>query len=252
MTMLNVRDIDVYHGDLQALNKVSLSVSDKEIVAIVGSNGAGKSTLLKSISGLLKPTAGNMDFRGTDLIDQQVHKIVELGICMVPEEKKVFREMIVLENLEMGALISRARKSKDTTLNWIYEVFPILKTRQNQMAGTLSGGEQQMLLIARALMSQPKLLLIDELSLGLAPLLVQNLIKILKQLYETTGISIILVEQNVRMALELADRGYVIEGGKLVAEGEAKELLSRKGIKDTYFGVASKPQVLKKANKKRN
>ena len=236
--MLDVKEIDVYHGDLQALNKVSLTIEDKEIVAIVGSNGAGKSTLLRTICGLLRPATGNIDFNGFDLNNQPVHKIVELGICMVPEEKKVFREMSVLENLEMGAVIGRARQVKDSTMNWVYEVFPILKTRQDQKAGTLSGGEQQMLLIARALMSQPKLLLIDELSLGLAPLLVQNLFKTMRQLHESTEIAIVLVEQNVRMALELADRGYVIEGGRIVAEGEAKELLGRKDIKDAYFGIA--------------
>ena len=236
--MLDVKDIDVYHRDLQALNKVSLTIGDKEIVAIVGSNGAGKSKLLKTICGLLKPATGNIHFNGFDLSDQPVHKIVELGICMVPEERKVFREMSVLENLEMGAVISRARQVKDSSMTWVYEVFPLLKTRQDQKAGTLSGGEQQMLLIARALMSQPKLLLIDELSLGLAPLLVQNLFKTMRQLYESTEIAIVLVEQNVRAALELADRGYVIEGGRIVAEGEARELLGRKDIKDAYFGVA--------------
>ena len=243
--MLEVRDVDVYHGDLQALNKVSLTIEDKEIVAIVGSNGAGKSTLLKTICGLLKPATGSIDFNGFELSDQPVHKIVELGICMVPEERRVFREMSVLENLEMGAVIGRARQVKDSTMNWVCEVFPILKTRQDQMAGTLSGGEQQMLLIARALMSQPKLLLIDELSLGLAPLLVQHLFKTMRQLHESTEIAIVLVEQNVRMALELADRGYVIEGGRIVAEGEAKELLARKGIKDAYFGIASESRVPK-------
>lgn len=237
--MLEIRDIDVYHGDLQALNKVSLTVGDREIVTIVGSNGAGKSTLLKTISGLLKPATGKMEFNGSDLVAQPVHKIVELGICMVPEEKKVFRDMTVLENLEMGAFTRRARQVKDSTMDWVYEIFPVLKTRQSQKAGTLSGGEQQMLLIARALMSQPKLLLIDELSLGLAPLLVQHLFKTMRQLYESTEIAIILVEQNVRMALEFADRGYVIENGRIVAEGEARDLLRRKDIKDAYFGVAS-------------
>jgi branched-chain amino acid transport system ATP-binding protein len=169
---------------------------------------------------------------------------------MVPEEKRVFREMSVLENLEMGAVISRARQVKDSTMNWVYEVFPILKTRQDQKAGTLSGGEQQMLLIARALMSQPKLLLIDELSLGLAPLLVQNLFKTMKQLHESTEIAIVLVEQNVRAALELADRGYVIESGRIVVQGKAQDLLNSEDIKDAYFGVASELQVPKteKAN----
>jgi branched-chain amino acid transport system ATP-binding protein len=243
--MLDVKDIDVYHGDLQALNKVSLTIEDKEIVAIVGSNGAGKSTLLRTISGLLRPATGNINFNGFDLINHPVHKIVELGICMVPEEKKVFREMSVLENLEMGAVISRARQVKDSTMNWVYEVFPLLKTRQDQKAGTLSGGEQQMLLIARALMSQPKLLLIDELSLGLAPLLVQHLFETMRQLYESTEIAIVLVEQNVRAALELADRGYVIENGRIVVQGRAQDLLNSGDIKDAYFGVTSELRVPK-------
>lgn len=237
--MLDVRNIDVYHGDLQALNQVSLKVEDREIVTIVGCNGAGKSTLLRTICGLLKPTAGDMDFNGYDLIEQPVHKIVELGICMVPEERRVFRDMTVLENLEMGAFTSRARQVKDPTMSWVCEVFPVLKSRMGQKAGTLSGGEQQMLLFARALMSQPKLLLIDELSLGLAPLLVQNLFEAMRQLYASTDIAIVLVEQNIRMALELADRGYIIEGGNIVAEGQAQDLLNREDMKDTYFGVTS-------------
>jgi branched-chain amino acid transport system ATP-binding protein len=237
--MLEIRDIDVYHGDLQALHKVSVTVEDREIVTIVGSNGAGKSTLLRTISGLLKPATGNMAFNGCDLIEQPVHKIVEFGICMVPEERKVFREMTVLENLQLGAFTKRARQVQDSTMCWVCEVFPTLESRKSQKAGTLSGGEQQMLLIARALMSQPKLLLIDELSLGLAPFLVQHLFRTLRQLYESTEIAIVLVEQNVRMALELADRGYVIENGRIVAEGTAQDLLSRKDIKDAYFGVAS-------------
>ena len=238
ISMLDVKEIDVYHGDLQALSKMSLTIEDKEIVAIVGSNGAGKSTLLRTICGLHRPSTGSLSFDGVSLIEQPVHEIVNLGICMVPEERRVFREMSVLENLEMGSVIRRARQARDSTLDWVYEVFPILKTRQGQKAGTLSGGEQQMLLIARALMSQPKLLLIDELSLGLAPLLVQNLFKTMRQLYESTELAIVLVEQNVRAALELADRGYVIEGGRIVAGGEAKELLGREDIKDAYFGVA--------------
>ncbi len=237
--MLDIKNIDVYHGDLQALHEVSLIVQDREIVTVIGSNGAGKSTLLRTISGLLKPATGKVGFNGVDLVEQPVHKIVESGICMVPEERKVFREMSVLENLEMGAFTSRARRVRDSTMSWICEVFPVLETRKNQQAGTLSGGEQQMLLIARALMSKPRLLLIDELSLGLAPLLVQNLFKTLRHLYESQDIAIVLVEQNVRAALELADRGYVIEGGRIVAEGQAQDLLGREDIKDAYFGVAS-------------
>jgi branched-chain amino acid transport system ATP-binding protein len=237
--MLDINDIDVYHGDLQALNRVSLRVEHREIVTIVGCNGAGKSTLLRTICGLHRPTTGDMGFNGFDLIEQPVHKIVELGICMVPEERRVFRDMTVLENLEMGAFTSRARQVKDSTLAWVCEVFPILESRMDQKAGTLSGGEQQMLLIARALMSQPKLLLIDELSLGLAPLLVQRLFGTMRRLYESTEIAIVLVEQNVKLALELADRGYIIENGSIAAEGKAQDLLNRQDIKDAYFGVAS-------------
>jgi len=237
--MLTINNIDVYHGDLQALHGVALRVEDREIVTIVGSNGAGKSTLLRTICGLHRPTTGSMSFDGVDLTQKPVHEIVELGICMVPEERRVFRDMTVLENLEMGAFIGRARQVRDATMDWVCEVFPRLRTRKDQKAGTLSGGEQQMLLIARALMSQPKLLLIDELSLGLAPLLVQNFFKTLRQLYASTEIAIVLVEQNIRMALELADRGYIIESGHLVAEGQAGDLLSREDIKDTYFGIAS-------------
>jgi branched-chain amino acid transport system ATP-binding protein len=237
--MLDVRNIDVYHGDLQALNRVSLKVGDREIVTIVGCNGAGKSTLLRTICGLHKPAAGDMDFNGSDLIELPVHEIVEVGICMVPEERRVFRDMTVLENLEMGAFTSRARQVKDSTMSWVCEIFPILESRMDQKAGTLSGGEQQMLLFARALMSQPKLLLVDELSLGLAPLLVQSLFETLRQLYTATEIAIVLVEQNIRMALELADRGYIIENGKIVAEGQAQDLLNREDTKDTYFGVTS-------------
>lgn len=237
--MLTIDNIDVYHGDLQALHGVSLRVEDREIVTIVGSNGAGKSTLLRTICGLHRPATGSMSFDGVDLTGRPVHEIVSLGICMVPEERRVFRDMSVLENLEMGAFIGRARQVKDATMDWVCEIFPRLKTRRDQKAGTLSGGEQQMLLIARALMSKPKLLLIDELSLGLAPLLVQDLFKTLRQLYASTEIAIVMVEQNIRMALELADRGYIIENGNLVAEGQAQDLLNRDDIKDTYFGVTS-------------
>ena len=236
--MLEIKGIDVYHGDIQALRNVSLTVGDREIVTIVGSNGAGKSTLLRSITGLLRPAAGEITFNGLDLSKEPVHKIVEHGIGMVPDERKVFGEMSVLENLEMGAFCREARQVRHASLRRIYEIFPVLEGRKSQQAGTLSGGEQKMLLIARALMSQPKLLLIDELSLGLAPLLVQNLFRTLRQLYESTEIAIVLVEQNVRAALELADRGYVIENGEIVAQGKAQDLLNSKDIKDAYFGVA--------------
>jgi branched-chain amino acid transport system ATP-binding protein len=241
--MLEIKGIDVCHGDLQALYGVSLTVGDREIVTIVGSNGAGKSTLLRSICGSLRPTAGEILFNGVDLTKQPVHKVVDLGICLVPDERRVFGEMSVLENLEMGAFCSKARKTRDSTLSWVCGIFPALASRMRQQAGTLSGGEQKMLLIARALMSQPKLLLIDELSLGLAPVIVQNLFKTLKQLYASTELGVILVEQNVRMALEFADRGYVLENGRIVAQGGARELLARQDIKDAYFGVVSESRA---------
>jgi branched-chain amino acid transport system ATP-binding protein len=237
--VLEVDKIDVYYGDLKALWEVSLVINEGEIVVLFGSNGAGKSTTLRTISGLLRPATGSITFNGLSLMEQAVHRIVELGIGLVPEEKKIFRGMTVLENLEMGAFLGSARQAKDAKMKWVYEVFPVLKERRKQKAGTLSGGEQQMLLISRALMSQPKLLMIDELSFGLAPLLVQNLFRTMRQIHESTGISILLVEQNVRMALEFSDRGYIIENGSIVAEGKAQDFLNRQQVKDAYFGIAS-------------
>lgn len=236
--MLEIQRISVHYGDLKVLCDVSITIKDGEIVVLFGSNGAGKSTTLRTICGLLRPTTGGISLSGLSLNAQPVHKIVELGICMVPEENKVFPEMTVLENLELGAFARRARHDKDTTMNWVYDVFPILKERGKQKAGTLSGGQQKMLLIGRALMSEPKLLLIDEMSFGLAPLLVQNLFGTIKELHESTGLTILLVEQNVRMALELADRGYIIENGYIVADGKGKDFLNSKQIKDAYFGIA--------------
>jgi branched-chain amino acid transport system ATP-binding protein len=238
-TLLDIHRVDVYYGNLQALYKVSLAIQEQEVVVLIGSNGAGKSTTLKTISGLLRPTQGCVSFAGLNLAKQPIHKIVELGICMVPEEKQVFSGMTVVENLEMGAFVGRARKAKVYTMNRVFEVFPVLKARKNQKAGTLSGGEQKMLLLGRALMSQPKLLLIDELSLGLAPLLVQNCFKIIRELHESTGITVLLVEQNVRIALKVADSAFIIENGRIVTEDKAQNLLDNKQIRDTYFGISS-------------
>lgn len=239
--MLKIDKIDVYHGDLQALWNVSLIVEDKEIVALVGSNGAGKSTVLKAISGLLKPKAGSISYDGIRLDKQPTHKIVELGIGVVPEGRQLFPEMSVLENLELGAYLRQVRRTKDETINWIYEIFPILKERARQSARTLSGGEQQMLAIGRALMSRPKLLLLDEISLGLSPVFVETIFDVIKQINKMSGIAILIVEQNVSLALELANRGYILESGSIVGRGDAKVLLKSKQVKDAYLGIAPVP-----------
>jgi len=237
--MLEVSNIDVYYGDLQALWDVSLAIGDGEIVTLIGSNGAGKSTTMKTISGLLKPKTGSITYNGIRLDRLPVHKIVELGICVVPEGRRLFPQMSILENLEVGAFLSQAREVKGTTLSWVYEIFPVLKERAKQPAGTLSGGEQQMLAIARGLMSQPKLLLLDEMSLGLGPLLVKDIVRVIKQINKLKRITIFLVEQNVRMALALADRGYILENGRIVDEGDAKALLGNQSVKDAYLGVGT-------------
>jgi branched-chain amino acid transport system ATP-binding protein len=206
-------------------------------VALVGSNGAGKSTVLKTISGILKPKKGKIRFQDFRLDQERAHKIVEMGICMVPEGKRLFPDMSVLENLEIGAYLRQARSVKDKTLDWIYQIFPILKERTGQPARTLSGGEQQMLAIGRALMSQPKILLLDEITLGLSPLLVENLFEVIKQINELSGIAILLVEQNVVLALELAETGYIIENGRVVGHDNAKVLLNDQRIRDAYLGL---------------
>jgi branched-chain amino acid transport system ATP-binding protein len=234
--MLEVSNIDVYYGDFQALWDVSLAVGDGEIVTLIGSNGAGKSTTLKTISGLLKPKTGSITYDGIRLDRLPAHKIVELGICMVPEGRRLFPQMSILENLEVGAFLSQARQVKGDTLNWVYEIFPVLRERAKQPAGILSGGEQQMLAIARGLMSQPKLLLLDEMSLGLGPLLVQDISQVINEINKLKGITIFLVEQNVRMALALADRGYILENGRIVDQGDAKVLWSSDNVKKAYLG----------------
>jgi branched-chain amino acid transport system ATP-binding protein len=235
--MLEINAIDVYYGDLQALWDVSLNVQHGEIVSLIGPNGAGKSTLMKTVSGLLRPATGSIRFDNLHIHKEPAHRIVELGICAVPEGARLFSEMSVLENLELGAFNSTARKVKDESVQRIYEIFPVLKARRSQMAGTLSGGEQQMLAIGRALMSQPKLLLLDEISLGLAPLLVRSIFETVRIINSTKQITILVVEQNVRMALELAERGYVIETGRIVGHDQANRLLESENIKKAYLGL---------------
>jgi branched-chain amino acid transport system ATP-binding protein len=235
--MLEISHIDVYYGDLQALWDVSLTIGGGEIVTLVGSNGAGKSTLMKTISGLLKVRTGYIDFDNIRLDRLPAHRIVELGISMVPEGRRLFPQMTVLENLEMGASINPARQKRHNTLTLIYDLFPILKERAQQIAGKLSGGEQQMLAISRALMSQPKILLIDEMSLGLSPLLVQELCQVIQSINKVRRVTVFLVEQDVQLALSMAHRGYVIENGRIVDEGDAKLLLNNARIKEAYLGV---------------
>jgi len=235
--MLEIKNIDVYYGDLQALWDVSVNIAKGEIVTLIGSNGAGKSTLLKTITGLLKPRRGSILWEEVELDKLPAYKTVEMGVAMVPEGRKIFTEMSVHENLELGAFTREARKEKNKTVEWIYEIFPILKGRARQKAGTLSGGEQQMLAIGRGLMSLPKLLIIDEMSLGLAPIIVQEIADILKKINKTKGTSLFLVEQNVQMVLALADRGYIIENGRIVREGKADALLTSESVRNAYLGI---------------
>jgi branched-chain amino acid transport system ATP-binding protein len=234
--MLAVKDIDVYHGDLQALWKVSLQVGKGELVSLIGANGAGKTTIVESISALLTPVSGCIEFNGVRIDREPTHKVVRLGICLVPEGKGIFPGLSVLENLELGAFIPESRRVRQKTFEFVYLLFPILQSRRKQTAGTLSGGEQQMLAIGRALMSTPKLLMFDEPSLGLAPLVVKNIFKVIQQIRES-GVSILLVEQNVRMALGIAQRAYVIENGHIGIQGDAKSLLDDEKIRKAYLGA---------------
>jgi branched-chain amino acid transport system ATP-binding protein len=236
--MLSINHLDVYYGDLQALWNVSMTIEDGSVAALVGSNGTGKSTILKSIAGLLKPRAGEIIFNHTRIDRLPPHRIVDLGICMVPEGRRLFPNMSVLENLEVGASPKLARRMRNETLAWIYRVFPILKERAKQKAGTLSGGEQQMLAIGRALMSQPKMLLIDEMSLGLSPIVVQEISRVLKDINESKKLTILLVEQDVQLALTLADRGYIIENGRIVGQGRSSDLLCSDQVKEAYLGIS--------------
>jgi branched-chain amino acid transport system ATP-binding protein len=233
--MLEISHIDVYYGDLQALWDVSLTIGDGEIVTLVGSNGAGKSTLMKTISGLLKVRDGHIDFDSIHLDRVPAHRIVELGISMVPEGRRIFPQMSVLENLEMGASINTARKVRQNTLNGIYDLFPILKERAKQMAGTLSGGEQQMLAIGRALMARPNLLLLDEPSLGLAPIVIKLLFDTIRVL-NMDGVTILLVEQNVRKTLEIADYVFVLKMGVMTMEGQPDQLLTNPEFRRAFLG----------------
>jgi branched-chain amino acid transport system ATP-binding protein len=233
--MLNIEKINVYYKELQALWEISLVANEGELVALVGPNGAGKTTLLNMISGLLKPASGDIRFLSQPLSKEPPYKIVELGISQVPESGKIFTGMSVLENLEIGAFVAKARKDKDQSLERVYEIFPRLSERKSQQAGTLSGGERQMLAIGRALMSKPKLLMLDEPSFGLAPILVEHMFETIGKINKQ-GITILLVEQNVQASLELAHRAYLLENGRIVREGKGQDLLSFESVRSSYLG----------------
>ncbi|MBQ2286689.1 MAG: ABC transporter ATP-binding protein [Acutalibacteraceae bacterium] len=231
--MLKVDDINVYYGNIHALKGISLDVNEDEIVALIGANGAGKSTTLKTISGLMHSKTGSITLMNEDISHAEAHKLVSKGLAHVPEGRRIFLQMTVQENLEMGAY-TQPGYVKDGIAD-VFNRFPRLKHRKNQIAGTLSGGEQQMLAMGRALMSKPKLLMLDEPSMGLAPILVQQIFDIIKELHEA-GTTILLVEQNAEMALQIADRAYVLESGRITLSGTGKELAASEAIKKAYLG----------------
>jgi branched-chain amino acid transport system ATP-binding protein len=234
--LLKVSNIDVFHGTFQALWDVSLEVRSGEMVALIGANTAGKSTLLDTISGLLHPAKGHIEFEGKDITKLDPYQIVELGITQVPEGRGIFSEMTALDNLIIGSYSRQARAKRERNLKKVYEHFPILEGRKKQTAKTLSGGEQQMLVIARGLMADPKLMLLDEMSLGLAPIVVNELFKALAEIRET-GITILFVEQNVRRTLQEADRAYILETGCVTLSGTAVQLREEEEVKKAYFGI---------------
>ena len=234
--MLEVSNLNVFYGKSQALRDVSLKVGEGEIVALVGANGAGKTTLLNTVSGLVRPASGGVEFLGKRIDRLAPYKITKLGICQIPEGRKLFSGMTVGENLEMGAYTSEAWKRKGKTIEEVYQLFPVLKERRKQSARKLSGGEGQMVAIGRGLMSNPRLCMFDEPSYGLAPKLFSEVLEVIRHLREE-GITIFLVEQNVRQTLEAADRAYVLENGRIVLEGKGKDLLQNEQVKTAYLGL---------------
>ena len=233
--MLNIDNINVYYGAIHALRGISLTVNEGEIVTLIGANGAGKSTTLRTISGLLKPKTGSIQFCGKDIAGKPAHEIVKLGISQVPEGRRIFTEMTVRENLDLGAFTRKDKDGIQKDLKEVYSLFPRLEERKDQIAGTLSGGEQQMLAMGRALMSKPKLLLLDEPSMGLAPLLIKEIFHIIETINKE-GTTILLVEQNANMALSIASRAYVLETGEISLSGKASELASSEEVKKAYLG----------------
>jgi branched-chain amino acid transport system ATP-binding protein len=231
-----LNQIQVAYGDVQVLWDVSINVQSRELAALVGANGAGKSTTLNTISAILRPRSGTIEFNGERIDHAPASRVVELGISQVPEGRRLFPEMTVLENLELGSFMTEAKKHRNETLDWVYNIFPRLKERRNQLAGTLSGGEQQMVAVGRGLMARPKLLMLDEPSLGLAPLLVQEVFKATKRV-NAEGVTILLVEQNVKHTLTIATRAYVLENGRITIEGMGADLLKNDHVKKAYLGI---------------
>jgi branched-chain amino acid transport system ATP-binding protein len=234
--MLSVSNLDLYYGDAQALDGVSLEVPQGEIVAIIGANGAGKSSLIRTIAGIEVPRAGSIRFKGREIARQESHRICDLGIGQVPEGRQVFPSLTVQENLEMGAMLPRARNGAKRALDQVYAMFPRLAQRRDQLAGTMSGGEQQMLAIGRCLMGAPELIMFDEPSLGLAPLVVQEVLHTIRLLKER-GLTILLVEQNVAVSLRISNRAYVLENGRIVMSGPGAELLHNDRVRQAYLGL---------------
>jgi len=233
--MLRVKDLDVFYDKIHAIKQLSFHVDEGEIVTLIGANGAGKTTTLKTISRILDPTHGIIKYKDEDMLKIHPHQIIDLGIAHVPEGRRIFSKMTVSENLQMGAFIRKDKREIQEDLEMVYKRVPRLKERYKQIAGTLSGGEQQMLAIGRALMSRPKMILMDEPSMGLAPILVEQIFDIINTI-NNAGTTILLVEQNAKQALEIADRGYVLETGKVIAEGSGKELLQDAKVKEAYLG----------------
>ena len=236
MAMLEIKDLHVYYDNIHALKGISLEINEGEVVSIIGANGAGKTTTLQTISGLITPKSGSIIFEGKDLLKEQAHNICKLGIAQVPEGRRIFSQLAVKDNLKLGQFtIKDSAENMEKDRAEFYKVFPRMSERKNQLAGTLSGGEQQMLAMGRALMSRPKLLILDEPSMGLSPLFVKEIFEVIKQLKEK-GTTILLVEQNAKMALSISDRAYVIETGEIVLEGNAKDLLHNDRVKKAYLG----------------
>lgn len=234
--MLKVNGIDVFYGDLQVLWDISFEVKEKEILVLVGANGAGKSTTIRTISSLLTPRKGSIEFNGTRLDRSPPHRVIEHGIVHVPEGRRLFPQMSVEENLIMGTLHGEAKTKRFNTMERVYQLFPRLQERKKQLAGTLSGGEQQMLAVGRGLMSLPKLMMFDEPSLGLAPILVQDIFRIIRKINEE-GVTVLLVEQNVRQTLAMCHRAYVLENGRVVLEGTGQALTANEHVKEAYLGI---------------